>query len=236
MAVSAGYEFCKGSATMPNAPIPAVMPIDRKAWFGELHLSNFVNCYYQFRDLQSLPDCRRILIVGPGQGLVPEVLKWRGYEVTTFDIDESFNPDILGSVHDLSAFRDGEFDAVIASHVLEHLAVTYLDSALRELARVARYAILYLPVHGRHIHLRFIGIKNIDWSLIFDLINPFEKPDGVTPRYMAKQHFWEVGMRGFRKTEMIQRFSSNFYVRSVYRNRDWLPSMNFILQSKCFSK
>lgn len=236
MAPSAEVEFSRGSAAMQNAPSPTVMPVDRNAWFGELHLSNFVNSYYQFRDVQSLPDCRRVLIVGPGQGLVPEVLKWRGYEVTTFDIDETFNPDIVGSVHDLGAFRDGQFDAVIASHVLEHLAVTYLDSALRELARVARYAILYLPVHGRHIHLRLNGIKNIDWSLIFDLFNPFEKPDGITPRYMAKQHFWEIGMRGFRTKEMIRRFSNNFHLRSVYRNRDWLPSMNFILQSRCISE
>ncbi len=212
------------------------MPVDRKAWFGELHLSNFVNSYYQFRDVQSLPNCRRVLIIGPGQGLVPEVLKWRGYQVTTFDIDETFNPDIVGSVHDLSVFRDRQFDAVIASHVLEHLPETYLDTALKELARVARYAILYLPVHGRHLHLRFIGIKNIDWSFILDLFNPLEKPDGVTPRYMAKQHFWEIGMRGFRTKDMVKRFSNGFEVLSFYRNRDWLPSMNFILRSKCISE
>jgi SAM-dependent methyltransferase len=236
MADSAHLDISRSSGVMPNAPIPTVMPVDREAWFGELHLSNFVNSYYQFRDVQSLPNCRRVLIVGPGQGLVPEVLKWRGYQVTTFDIDETFNPDVVGSVHDLSAFRAGQFDAVIASHVLEHLAVSYLDSALSEVARVAHYAILYLPVRGRHIHLRFIGIKNIDLSLIFDLFNPFEKPDGITPRYMEKQHFWEIGMPGFRTREMVQRFSNKFHVRSVYRNRDWLPSMNFILQSKCISE
>ncbi len=229
-------DLSAGSTAMSSAPSPTVMPVDRKAWFGELHLSNFVNSYYQFRDVQSLPNCRRVLIIGPGQGLVPEVLKWRGYQVTTFDIDETFNPDIVGSVHDLSVFRDRQFDAVIASHVLEHLPETYLDTALKELARVARYAILYLPVHGRHLHLRFIGIKNIDWSFILDLFNPLEKPDGVTPRYMAKQHFWEIGMRGFRTKDMVKRFSNGFEVLSFYRNRDWLPSMNFILRSKCISE
>jgi len=222
--------------TVPIIPSPSVMPIDREAWFRELHLSNFVNSYYQFRDLQAVPSCRRVLIVGSGQGLTTEVLKWRGYDVTTFDIDETFRPDFVGSVHDLSIFADRPFDAVIASHVLEHLPAAYLDATLGELARVARYSIIYLPVHGRHTSLRFIGIKGIDWSFIVDLFNPFEKCDAVAPRYMQKQHFWEVGMRGFRTKDLLKRFSIAFEVLSVYRNRDWLPSKNFVLRSKCFAK
>ena len=104
-----------------DSPAPAVMPVDREAWRNQLHLSNFVNAYYHYRDLQRFPTCRRVLIVGPGQGLQTEVLKWRGYEVTTLDIDETFKPDEVGSVSDMNMFRDGAFDAAVASHVLEHL-------------------------------------------------------------------------------------------------------------------
>src|ERR1700758_4049693 len=126
------------------------MPVDRQEWSRKLNLSNFVNSYYQYRDLQRVGTCKKVLIVGPGQGLDKLVLKWRGYEVTTFDIDGTFQPDYLGSVHDLSQFGDGQFDAVIASHVLEHLPEPYLTPSLRELARVARYALIYLPIHRRH--------------------------------------------------------------------------------------
>jgi len=125
------------SAIDSRAPAPAPMPVEREQWRDELNLSNFVNTYCQYRDLRRLPECRRVLIVGPGQGLDTQVLRWRGYEIATFDIDDTFRPDHIGSVHDLSAFGDRQFDAVIASHVLEHLAVPYLDSALQELARVA---------------------------------------------------------------------------------------------------
>ena len=59
-------------------PRPEVMPLDREAWFRELHLSNFVNSYYQFRDLQSLREVRSVLVIGPGQGLDTAVLRWRG--------------------------------------------------------------------------------------------------------------------------------------------------------------
>ena len=97
-----------------SIPIPAPMPVDRDHWAQELHLSNFVNSYYQYRDLQRLKDCRSLLIIGPGQGLDTCILKWRGYEVQTFDIDGTFKPDHLGSVHDLSRFENGTFDAVIA--------------------------------------------------------------------------------------------------------------------------
>jgi hypothetical protein len=210
------------------------MPVDREKWFRELHLSNFVNTYYQFRDLESLCNCSKILIVGPGQGLDTQVLRWRGYDVTTFDIDDTFLPDHIGSVHDLSRFTRGEFDAVIASHVLEHLPERYLDPSLRELARVARYSLIYLPVYGRHFHLRIVpGLKDIDLSLIFDIfLNPFEIPDGIAPKYMEKQHYWEVGMRRYRVRDLIKKMSPLFHIISVYRNKDWISSQNFILESK----
>jgi hypothetical protein len=215
-----------------NVPAPSVMPLDRVAWAGELHLSNFVNTFYQYRDLHLCGDTRKVLIIGPGQGLDTQVLRWRNYQVTTFDIDGTFNPDAIGSVHDLSMFVDGSFDVVIASHVLEHLAVPYLDRCLSELSRVGRYCLIYLPVAGRHFQFRLkMDIKGIDLSVVFDLFNYFHRPDGVTPRYCGGQHFWEVGMRGFRIVDLIRRFSRYFRVMSTYRNRDWLPSHNFVLES-----
>lgn len=220
-----------------NIPAPSVMPVDRESWAGQLHLSNFVNTYCQYRDLQLCGDVKKLLIIGPGQGLDTQVLKWRKYEVTTFDIDKTFNPDVIGSVHDLSMFDDGSFDVVIASHVLEHLAVTYLDRCLEELAKVGRYCLIYLPVAGRHFQLRLkMDLKGIDLSCIFDLFNYFHRPDGITPRYCGGQHYWEIGMRGFRVGDMNRRLSQHFKVLSSYRNKDWLPSYNFILKSNYNAK
>jgi hypothetical protein len=218
---------------LPEVPAPAVMPIDREAWAKELNITNFVNTYYQYRDLRRLPAVRRILIVGPGQGLDTHVLRWREYDVTTFDIDATFAPDHIGSVHDLTMFRDGEFDAVIASHVLEHLAVPYLDSALAELARVARFALIYLPTAGRHGQARLVpGVRGWVWSLAWDWFNYAERPDGVTPRYRENQHFWEVGMRGFRVKDVKRRLQRYFDVLAAYRNPDWIYSYNFVLRAR----
>jgi len=219
--------------TAPHVPEPAVMPVDREQWRRQLDLSNFVNAYYQYRDVQRFENCRRVLIVGPGQGLQTQVLKWKGYAVTTLDIDRTFEPDMVGSVHDMRMFGTSQFDVTIVSHVLEHLAVPYLDAALAEVARVGRHALIYLPVAGRHFQARVIpGFKGIDMSVVIDFFNYFHRPSGLEAKYCQRQHYWEVGMRGFRVRDLRARMSADFEILDVYRNRDWNPSLNFVLTSR----
>lgn len=222
---------------MTLIPAPTTMPVNREEWVKELGLSNFINTYYQYKDLQSLRGVNKILIIGLGNGFDAHVFRWRGYSVTTFDIDPVFKPDVLGSINDLSMFKNNSFDVVIASHVLEHLAAPHLNDSLAELARIANYSIIYLPVAGRHLQFRFkMDSKGVDLSFIFDLFNYFHKPDGITPRYRAGQHYWEVGMRGFTTKQLTQRFSKYFNIISQYRNKDWYPSYNYIMESKTHAK
>ena len=209
------------------------MPIDREAWARQLHLSNFVNTYYQYRDLQSLSGVRKVLVIGPGQGLDTQVLRWVGYEVVTFDIDGTFSPDIIGSVHDLSRFGDGEFDASIASHVLEHMAEPYLDAALAGIARVSPYALIYLPVAGRHPRVRLTpNVTQLDLSLGVDLFNFFNRPSSNVAKYAQGQHFWEIGRPGFSLPAVRRRLEKHFTILRDYRNRDWLDSHNFVVGPK----
>lgn len=216
-----------------GVPGPAVMPVDREEWARQLNLSNFVNSYHQYRDLQRLPRCRRLLIIGPDQGLDTQVLRWRGYEVTTLDIDETFSPDVVGSVHDLRMFDGTQFDAVIASHVLEHFAEPYLDDAVGEIPRVGRYALIYLPVRGLCLHFRFSSnLRGLDLSGIPNPLPSLRTPDGLSARYGEGQHFWEVGMRGLTVSALSRRMRRFLDVVSVYRNRDWTPSRNWILKSR----
>lgn len=216
-----------------NIPMPTVMPVNRETWFNQLNLSNFINSYYQFRDLQQFEDCHKVLIVGPGQGLDTQILKWRGYQVTTLDIDDTFLPDYVGSIHDMSMFADGEFDIIIASHVLEHLALPYFNQALGEIARVSRHALIYLPVNGLHLQIKFIpGLFGWNWSWILDICKWFRKPSDSVAQFMEGQHYWEIGLRGCSVKAISKRMQDYFELRCVYRNHDWLPSMNFVLSSR----
>jgi hypothetical protein len=49
---------------------------------------------------------------------------------------------------------------------------------------------------------------------------------------MGGQHYWEVGLKGFKKADLVRRMSTFFEVIDSYRNRDWLPSQNFVLRAK----
>ncbi len=210
------------------------MPLDRDLWKKQLNLSQFINTYYQYRDLNlCIGDKGKVLIIGPGAGLDAAVLRWKSYEVVTFDIDEKFSPDILGSCHDMSMFKNIEFDAVIASHVLEHLPLTYFELALEEISRIAKFAIIYLPVAGKHAQFRALpNIAGKNLSLIVDFFKFWELPNGNILSYGKGQHYWEVGYKGFRVHNLISQFEKYFDVISHYRNIDWLPSYNFILRTK----
>jgi predicted SAM-dependent methyltransferase len=209
------------------------MPVDREAWARQIGLCNFVNAFYQLQDLAQFPGARRVLVIGPGQGLDPVVQRWRGYDVTTFDVDSTFSPDVLGSVHNMNMFRDGEFDVAIASHVLEHLPMEYLDGALAEVARVAANALIYLPVNGLSLQLRIsTNYREWDWSRIIDVRKWWRRPDAKVPRYMSGAHYWEIGVRGFSRKDVELRMAPHFELLRAYRNKDWRPSMNFVLTSR----
>lgn len=214
-------------------PAPAVMPGDQAEWSRQLDLANFVNAYYQYRDLRACGDANKVLIIGPGQGLDTAVLRWRGYDVTRLDIDATFLPEVIGSVHRMDMFSDHVFDVVIASHVLEHLSTEFLDESLKEIARVGRFALIYLPVTGVYAQLRLrSNFRELDLSAIWDLKKPFARADPAEPRFMSGLHFWEVGLPGLRVRDLRRRFEKHFEIVSCYRNRDWLPSQNFVLKSR----
>jgi Methyltransferase domain len=208
-----------------------IMPIDRVAWAGEVHVSMFCNAHAQLRDVRMFfPDARSILIIGPGQGLESAVFRWKGYATTTLDVDDTFAPDVLASCHDLSMFPNAAFDVVIASHVLEHLPIAYLDTAIAEIARVGSGALIYLPMAGRHSAVRIIpGIRGYDWSFIMDFANRFRKPSHTEALFCGGQHYWEIGYKGFRLKNVRNRISRSFRIITNYRNRDWIESYNFVL-------
>ena len=215
-------------------PQPEAMPVDTASYIEDLRIIDFINSYYQWRDVKSIRGVKTVLIVGPGRGLTTTVLQWKDYDVKTLDIDPGFHPDFVGSVTDMSMFRDAQFDVVIASHVLEHFSYVHLDTALAEIARVGVNALIYLPVYGRKAQFRLIttGFGEHDVSFIGAVGKPWVKPDPKRAWLQGGEHFWEVGMRGFKLADMNRRFEKYFQIVSSYRNKDWNYSHNWVVRSK----
>jgi hypothetical protein len=54
----------------------------------------------------------------------------------------------------------------------------------------------------------------------------------VTARYAQGQHYWEIGLRGFKLGDVRKRLLRHFDILSAYRNQDWTPSYNFVLRAR----
>lgn len=214
----------------PDVPRP--MLEDAKVYATRYSLTNFINAYYQIRDCMQYQPCK-ILIVGVGVGLEPIILRDKfALQISTLDIDPSFNTDHVGSIHDLRMFQVQEFDVVIVSHVLEHLPFKYFEPSLKEIGRVSKHALLYLPFGGRHPELKFTGlIRFLNFTMRFTL-PPLKRIDGTKPELCGGQHYWECGYRGFEVKKIRELISKHFIIDYMYHNQDWSFSLNFRLTSR----
>ena len=97
-------------------------------------------------------EARILLHVGCGPaapGKVPaEFFPADAWREVRLDIDPAVAPDILASITDMRAVRDGAADAIWSAHNLEHLAAHEVPVALAEFRRVLRpggFALITVP-------------------------------------------------------------------------------------------
>ena len=94
---------------------------------------------------------KRFLHVGCGQAKKQDTTKEFNSDnwiEVRFDIDPAVNPDIQGTMTDLSLVESGSFDALFSSHNIEHLYAHEVDLALAEFLRVLSpggYLVLTCP-------------------------------------------------------------------------------------------
>lgn len=83
---------------------------------------------------------KTILNVGAGprnsSALLPPAFRTPDWQEIRIDIDPANEPDILGSMLDMSAVPDASVDAIYSSHTIEHLYPSEVPTALREFLRV----------------------------------------------------------------------------------------------------
>ena len=147
---------------------------------------------------------KTVLEIGPGPGIVTDLLRKQGVKVTTVDFAEDVGADVIASVLALP-FDDNSFDVVLCCQVLEHIEYDLLLSAVSEINRVCiDGAVVSLPHTGRFGVFSFWLPKfgQIRFGLPLNVIAPKHVFDG--------QHYWEVGKRGYSTARIRRALKSKF--------------------------
>jgi hypothetical protein len=137
-----------------------------------------------------------ILEIGPGNGLVTEILRKMNFKVETLDIDERTGADHVASVTDEKAMEKfyGKFNVVIACQILEHVRYEDFLKAMGILKKVAPQAVISLPhsmVKGKffYVLLKLPGVR--------DLVVAFKWCLNPLTYQFNGEHYWELGTRGY---------------------------------------
>jgi len=159
--------------------------------FGKYNnIERWSSYWHQINEVLSLRP-ESVLVIGKGDGIVPEVLKKHIQEVKTMDIDERLEPDIVASAENIP-LKENSFEVILCAEVLEHLPFEKFKNSLSEIYRVSKgFVILSLPHWGRHfsieIRMPFFKKKRLQCKLNFFPVN--HKFDG--------EHYWEIEKKGY---------------------------------------
>lgn len=156
----------------------------------------WLSYYYQIALIHELRT-RSLLEVGPGEGLVSEVLRKDGVSVTTCDIAEDTVPDHVCSVMELP-FDDNAFDTTLAAEVLEHIVYADVSAALGELARVSKkYVVISLP-HPGWVFLLQMKVPLLRKVRLFEQVPFFWRE-----HQFNGEHYWELGKKRYPVSRFI---------------------------------
>ncbi len=154
--------------------------------------SRFVSYWHQLNETLSLGD-GKVLEVGIGSGLLSYLLRSRGVDLTTVDLDERLEPDFVADVTGLP-FEDSAFSTVVCFEVLEHLPWPSVSRALSELHRVsAGHVLVSLPDLRRKYRV-FFQFYREKWTFKKVLVLPWERR---LTRSRDREHCWEIGVKGY---------------------------------------
>ncbi|MBD2500878.1 class I SAM-dependent methyltransferase [Anabaena azotica] len=164
--------------------------------FEYLSRDRFISYHHQLRLIFNLgTQVKEILEVGIFNSIMTDLLKSKGYKVTTADIDRNLQPDIVLDLTSNFSLKQDKYDAIVLFQVLEHLPYEQSEQALKKLAQATKkYLIISLPYNSQYfaIQLKFSLAKrsrHLSLSL----------PTFWSTRPKTDEHFWEVGLKGYPK-------------------------------------
>jgi len=155
-------------------------------WIYEIETEGHFNFYYQ--QAKVVYDyCNRsdkILEIGVGSGLLSDLLKRRGWKVTTLDIDVEKSPDICESASDFD-YLDASVDVVLAFEIFEHIPFSTFDKVIEKISAS--------EVKGIYFSLPWNEVQLISFKLKLPIIDAWDFRLAI-PRnkITTRAHFWEL--------------------------------------------
>lgn len=155
-------------------------------WIYDLESEIHFNWYYHQADLvySNCSKEQKIIEIGLGTGLLSDLLKRRGWNIQTLDIDEAKKPDFCESALDFD-FQKHHINTVLAFEIFEHIPFSTFEKVIEKMS-VSRVAEIYfsLPWNERllaSISFKFPKIRLVRWcfSVSLGLIS-------------TNEHFWEL--------------------------------------------
>lgn len=123
----------------------------------------------------------QLLHVGCGQSRresLPHFFQSAQWNEIRLDIDPLVNPDILGSILDLSAVADSSVDAIWSSHNLEHVNSFEVPIALAEFRRVLKPSgFVLITVPDLRAITKYVANHDLDQPLYQSAVGPITAMD-----------------------------------------------------------
>jgi len=157
------------------------------------------NLYWHQLDLirSRLKEGDRILEIGVGTKFTANLLKSKGYEVVTMDIDADKNPDIVANI--VEDELKEEFDYVLAFEVFEHIPFEDFTMVLDKIKRICRKGLLIsVPRNEKHwlkMSVELPGRKTYGFRIAT-----------LRKKIISKLHHWEIDFPPYSKNMVEKTF------------------------------
>jgi len=177
--------------------------MNKKKWYEYYSEKRIVHQWFQTKLLEKI-DVKKVLEIGPGDGLSTAIMANAGYEVTTFDLTNK-KPlgavaNIYGDLSKVNVNLLSGFDCIICCEVLEHFS--FKDSiALLEKFHESNSSFLLVSVPYNEFQINFNiyinknRIKKNSSFKFFNFLKYFKKQSLSKEGYPG--HQWEIGYRNY---------------------------------------
>lgn len=194
--------------------------IDHYDFEKYVDIARWNSYYYQIAEILQ-NHCKNVLIIGKGDGIVPNLLSnmGNGIHITTFDFEQNLKPDIVGDIRNIDTLVTPHvYDCIMCCQVLEHLEYKWFRCILEKFQKILTpqgIIIISLPQHMLRLklELRFGRMKLRKLWLFQRFWEGEYKFNG--------EHYWEVGAKGYSKKNILALYKQYFDIvreYSVFQN------------------